>query len=111
MSVEDELAFLMKQSKEELFAIVGKHFNDLATAILDEVLARHGALSPLVDDGTSHPLTEYISESEIPVVLAEARQLAKERKLPTGKDGDLSLVKTDDDAVAYILGLPDDEAA
>jgi len=101
---------LLAKPLDDLFEGIAKDIEREAITILNEALTNHGASGPMVEDGTSHPMSEYVAESEIPAVLAEARQIVVERGLSGGDAGNPLLVKTDDDALAYILGFSDDDA-
>ncbi|MDB5160083.1 MAG: hypothetical protein JWO99_346 [Candidatus Saccharibacteria bacterium] len=103
----DQIEELLTKPLDDLYEGLGDTLADAATECLNQALGLHGGF-PVVLDGVSHNMTEYIGLEMLPQVLTDARRLAKKRDIVVGEDVDTYSVVTDDDAIRFILGSVED---
>lgn len=100
-----EIEELLTHSLDDLFGDLGNALEGVALDCLNRALASNGG-SAIKHDGISYDMTEYIVAERLPKVLAEARRLAESHKITGAKTSDPSRVRTDDDAISFIMGYP-----
>ncbi len=99
----DQISDLLGESESSLYERLGISFVDRAIACLNEALALHGG-NPAVVDGAAHDMSELIAPEKLHEVLIDARRLAEECNITIAQTVDITKVRTDDDALCFVLG-------
>jgi|GEM_PF-3305537 len=82
---------------------IGHAVETVAIGCLNEALARYGG-SAIIEDGVTRDMSHYVDPSKLLDVLSEARELALLKGIALPHTVAVSLVVTDSDAVAFVVG-------